>query len=259
MAYFSPLLRTRLFGNRQTDSLPYIRATPIRLVQRGTPWEIAGVRQRLNLVMPRTNRRGFLKETALGLVVGAGLSSSFGLAAASPASAQETPTHPATHPKQVTPMKIILAADPFALNLKNPIVAYLKEKGHEVIDLGATEQKSIPYYESCVTACQALQAGKGDRGILMCGTGMGMAVIANRFQGITAAVVESVFAARMCRSINNANVLCLGSMIWAEWMAKEAVETFLTTNLTDGLPQFADFLKDACKKVEAIVPSKLAR
>jgi ribose 5-phosphate isomerase B len=152
-------------------------------------------------------------------------------------------------------MKIIIAADPFALALKNPIAAHLKEKGHEVIDLGATEEKAIPYYESCVTACQALQAGKGDRAILMCGTGMGMAVIANRFKGVTASVVESVFAARMCRSINNANALCLGSMIWGDWMAKVAVDAFLTTNLADGLEQFADFLKDADQKVAAIQPA----
>lgn len=151
-------------------------------------------------------------------------------------------------------MKIIVAADPFALNLKKPIVSYLKEKGHEVIDLGATEEKTIPYYESCATACRALQEGQGERAILLCGTGMGMSVIANRFKGVTAAVVESVFAARMCRAINNANVLCLGSMIWGEWMAKEAVEAFLATNLADGLPQFADFLKDACRQVEAINP-----
>ena len=125
-----------------------------------------------------------------------------------------------------------------------------------MLDLGATEEKTIPYYESCVTACQALQAGTGDRAILMCGTGMGMAVIANRFKGITAAVVESVFAARMCRAINNANVLCLGSMIWGEWMAREAVEAFLTTNLADALPQFADFLKEADQKVQAIAPAQ---
>ena len=143
-----------------------------------------------------------------------------------------------------------------ALNLKKPIVAHLGEKGHEVLDLGATEEKAIPYYESCVTACRALQAGRGERAILLCGTGMGMAVIANRFCGITAAVVESVFAARMCRAINNANVLCLGSMLWGDWMAKEAVEAFLTTNLTDGLPQFADFLKEACQKVQAIAGSQ---
>ena len=155
-------------------------------------------------------------------------------------------------------MKIIIAADPFALNLKKAIMAYLNEVGHEVMDVGATEETALPYYDGGVTACRALQSGKGERAILMCGTGMGMAIVANRFRGITAAVVESVFAARMCRAINNANVLCLGSMIWGEWMAKEAVAVFLQTNLSDGLPEFADFLKAACQKVEAIAPEGAA-
>lgn len=153
-------------------------------------------------------------------------------------------------------MKVIIAADPFALTLKKAVAEYLKEKGHDVIDLGSTAEKEIPYFECGVTASQALQAGKAERAILMCGTGMGMSIVANRFKGVTAAVVESVFAAKMCRAINNANALCMGSMIWGDWMAKEAVEVFLTTNLADGLPQFADFLKDANKKVEAIAPGQ---
>jgi ribose 5-phosphate isomerase B len=99
-----------------------------------------------------------------------------------------------------------------------------------------------------------LQEGKAERGILLCGTGMGMSVIANRYKGVVASVVESVFAAGMCRTINNANVLCLGSMIWGEMMAAEAVDVFLTRKFTQGLEQFADFLKDAEKKVEAIRP-----
>ena len=151
-------------------------------------------------------------------------------------------------------MKIVLAADPFALGLKKSILAHLKEKGHEVIDLGATETDEIPYFESCQAACRALQAGEAERGILLCGTGMGMAVIANRFKGVRASVVESVFAAKMCRAINDANVLCLGAMIWGEWMANEAVDTFLTTQLADGLEPLADFLKQAAQTVEKIQP-----
>ena len=151
-------------------------------------------------------------------------------------------------------MKIVFAADPFALGLKKSIIAHLKEKGHEVIDLGATETDEIPYFESCPAACRALQAGEAERGILLCGTGMGMSVIANRFKGVRAAVVESVFAAKMCRAINDANVLCLGAMIWGEWMANEAVDTFLATNLADGLAPLSDFLHEAAKTVEKIQP-----
>jgi ribose 5-phosphate isomerase B len=200
------------------------------------------------------NRRGFLKHAAAALTAGTALGVTGGFDPL-PVPAGETPVPSATDSKK-KPMKIIIAADPFALTLKKAILAYLKEKGHETLDLGSTEGKDIPYYECGVDACKALQAGKGERAILLCGIGMGMAVIANRFKGITAAVVESVFAARMCRAINNANVLCLGSMIWGDWMAKEAVEVFLTTQLIDGLPQFADFLKAAHKKVEAIDPAR---
>ena len=80
---------------------------------------------------------------------------------------------------------------------------------------------------------------------------MGMSIVANKCKGIRASVVESVFATKMCRTINNSNVLCLGAMIWGEAMALDAVDTFLNTAFTSALPQFADFLKEAAKKVDA--------
>lgn len=152
-------------------------------------------------------------------------------------------------------MKIVFAADPFALSLRKAIVDHLKSKGHEVIDFGASEENTeIQYYDSCVKACEALQRGEGERGILLCGTGMGMNQIANRFEGVRAAVVESVFAAKMCRSINDSNVLCMGQMLWGDWMALEAVDAFLNTNLGDGLEDLKAFLEAAAKKVAEIKP-----
>ena len=145
---------------------------------------------------------------------------------------------------------VLIAADPFAKTLKDAIVAHLNEKGYTVIDLGTPDD--LPYHEGAVAACRAIQSGKADRAILLCGTGMGMSVIANRFKGIVASVVESVFAARMCRAINNANVLCLGSMIWGDWMANEAVDAFLNTQFTEGLEPLADYLRDAEERVRAI-------
>ncbi|MGL6197271.1 MAG: RpiB/LacA/LacB family sugar-phosphate isomerase [Thermoguttaceae bacterium] len=149
-------------------------------------------------------------------------------------------------------MKIVVAADPFALKLGDAIIEHLKSKGYDVVNVGATAEKSIPYFDSAQIACKMLQDKKADRAILICGTGMGMSIIANKFHGVTAACVESIFAAQMCRAINNANALCLGGMIWGDYMALQAVDAFLTTNITDGLPEFADFLKMAEKKVEAI-------
>ena len=150
--------------------------------------------------------------------------------------------------------KIIVAADPFAVTLKDAVVAHLKEKGYEVTDLGSTKEKPQPYFECAVTACKAMQAGQAERAFLFCGTGMGMSIVANRFMGVTASVVESVFAAKMSRAINNANVLCMGQMIWGEWMAKEAADVFLNTGFTQGMEPFSGFLHEACGKVEAIRP-----
>ena len=156
--------------------------------------------------------------------------------------------------KEISAMNIVVAADPFAVTLKDAVVAHLKEKGYKVTDVGATTDKEIPYYEGVVPACKMLQEKKADRALLFCGTGMGMSVIANRFPGVIASCVESVFATEMCRTINDANALCMGAMIWGEWMAKTAVDVFLETPFAEGLPDLADFLRDAAKKVEKIQP-----
>jgi len=153
-------------------------------------------------------------------------------------------------PTPVPAMKIVIAADPLSLALKDELLAHIKEKGHNVTDVG----NEVPYYEGAQIACKMLQNGEAERAILLCGTGMGMSVIANRFKGVVASVVESVFAAKMCRAVNNANALCLGSMIWGDWMAKEAVDAFLETKFTQGLDGFADYLRETEKKVEAIRP-----
>ena len=151
-------------------------------------------------------------------------------------------------------MNIVVSADPFAVTLKDAVVVHLKEKGYKVTDVGATTTKEIPYYEGVVPACKMLQNKEADRAILFCGTGMGMSVIANRFPGVIASCVESVFAAKMCRTINGANALCMGAMIWGDWMAKEAVDVFLETPFAEGLPDLADFLKESAKTVEKIRP-----
>ena len=150
--------------------------------------------------------------------------------------------------------KILVAADPYAVSLKDAIKTHLEAQGYEVADLSDSQGQARPYFESAVAVCEAIQAREAGRAILFCGTGMGMSIVANRFKGVTASVVESVYAARMCRAINNANVLCLGQMVWGQDMAKAAVDAFLNTAFTEGLEGIADFLHDACAKVEAIRP-----
>ena len=150
---------------------------------------------------------------------------------------------------------VFTAADPFALQLRDAVAKHLEERGFEVRDFGASaERPDKPYFESAVDFARALTAADSpaSRGILFCGTGMGMNMIANRFPGVRAAVVESVWAAKMCRTINDANVLCLGQMLWGEWMANAAVDAFLDTKFTEGLEPLAPFLQVAAKKVAAI-------
>lgn len=148
---------------------------------------------------------------------------------------------------------ILVAADPFAVGLKTAVVQHLEKRGFAVKDLGATDaNKEKPYFESAVDVCKALQRGEAKRAFLFCGTGMGMSLIANRFKGVRAAAVESVFAAKMCRTINDANVLCMGQMIWGDMMAAAAADAFLDTKFTEGLENLAPFLHEAAKKVEAI-------
>jgi ribose 5-phosphate isomerase B len=151
-------------------------------------------------------------------------------------------------------MKIAMAADPSALRLKDALRKYLEAKGHAVTDVGTTEAREVPFFEAAQNACGLIQKGDAERGILLCGSGMGVAIVAGKQAGIIAACVESVYAARMCRAINDANVLCLGAMIWGEAMAKEAVEVFLATGHTEGLAHIREALlasADEVRKIDA--------
>ncbi|MBF0198742.1 MAG: RpiB/LacA/LacB family sugar-phosphate isomerase [Planctomycetes bacterium] len=148
---------------------------------------------------------------------------------------------------------LVIGADPFAVDLKDDIAAYLKEKKLKFVDVGTIKDKNeVAYYDVAVAAAKKIQTGEAERGILFCGSGMGMSVVANKFSGVVASVVESVYAAELCRAINDSNVLCMGAMLNAPWKARQMVNAWLTTKHTKGLEQFSDFLKQAVKEVDAI-------
>ena len=148
---------------------------------------------------------------------------------------------------------IVIGADPFAVDLKDDIVAHLTELGLLVKDVGSIKnEKDVPYYAVAENAAKVIQAGEADRGILFCGTGMGVAIVANKFEGIIASVVESVYSAELCRAINDSNVLTMGAMFIAPWKARKMVDAWLNTAHTQGMDQFAEFLKQAVVEVERI-------
>jgi len=95
-------------------------------------------------------------------------------------------------------MKIVIGSDKSGYSLKEAIKAYLKENNYEFIEIGTTNPDvGVPFFKVAPEAAQLIQEGKADRGILICGTGMGMAQVANKYKGIRAACVESLYAARM--------------------------------------------------------------
>jgi ribose 5-phosphate isomerase B len=152
-------------------------------------------------------------------------------------------------------MKIVIGADKAGYDLKEAVVAHLTTNSHEITDLGPDSgDQMVSFVEVADKLSEIIASGNAERGILICGTGMGMALTANKHKGIYAAVVESVYAARLSRLINNANVLCVGGFIVANKLAADIVDVFLETEFLQDFQQWrVDFLTSQMgllKKVE---------
>lgn len=126
-------------------------------------------------------------------------------------------------------MKITLAADPGAVELKNAVKKHLIELGHEVRDLGGEKDAPVLYPVVGDSVAKEVQSGKADRGIVFCGTGMGVSIVANKHKGVYCGVVESIYAAYNSREINNVNMLALGGNIVGVGHALKIVDTFIDT------------------------------
>ena len=132
-------------------------------------------------------------------------------------------------------MKIAIGSDNAGFGLKEFLKGKLMEAGYEVEDLGTLRRDAeIRYMDAADRVAKAVQSGAAARGILCCGTGMGMSICANKHKGIYCAVVESQWAAYNSRFINNANMLALGERIVAPSMAWDMVQTFLNTAFHEG-------------------------
>lgn len=157
-------------------------------------------------------------------------------------------------------MKIAIGADSSGFALKEAVRKHLAEINIEYDDFGTlSEDKPIEYYDIAPVVAKAIQDKKYEYALLFCGTGMGMAQIANSFQGIRAAVCESVLSAKMCRAINNSNILTMGGFFIAPYLANQMVDVFFSTNLTDGMGSFHDFLVDAQNKIKELEEKTIYR
>ncbi len=131
-------------------------------------------------------------------------------------------------------MKIALACDHGGLNLKNKIYAYLEERDYDVVDFGTTTTDSCDYPDYALPAAEAVSSGECDKGILICSTGIGVSIVANKVPGVRCAHCHDVYCAEFTRRHNNANVLAMGEKVVGEGYALQIVETFLTTEFEGG-------------------------
>ena len=131
-------------------------------------------------------------------------------------------------------MKIAIGCDHGGYELKEKIVAYLKENGYEVQDFGTNSTESCDYPMYGRKVGKAVVNGECDRGIVICTTGIGISIAANRIKGVRAAVCTDPYMAEMTRAHNNANVLALGANIVGEGLAIKILDVFLNTEFSEG-------------------------
>ena len=133
-----------------------------------------------------------------------------------------------------TDKPIIIGCDHAAYELKEKIKTYLSDKGYRVEDAGTKSQASVNYVDYGKKVANAVSQGQYLKGILLCGTGLGMSMVANRFPKIRAALCSDIFAAKMSRLHNDSNILVLGGRVVGDILAFEIVQTWLDTGFEGG-------------------------
>ncbi|MBT8346107.1 MAG: ribose 5-phosphate isomerase B [Desulfofustis sp.] len=134
-------------------------------------------------------------------------------------------------------MKIAIGADHGGFELKQTLTAKLSAMGHEVIDMGTDSATSVDYPDFADQVCGQILDGRAQFGVLVCGTGIGMSMAANKYRGIRAALCDNEYSARMSREHNNANILCLGDRVLGKGLAENIVEVWLSASFDGGRHQ----------------------
>ncbi len=129
-------------------------------------------------------------------------------------------------------MKIAIGCDHGALELKNVVVAHLEKKGHQVQDFGTYTPDSCDYPDYAAQAAYAVADGKCDRGIVLCTTGIGVSIAANKVKGIRCALLSDVMSARLTREHNDTNVMAIGAGVVGQMLALEIVDTWIGTEFS---------------------------
>ena len=129
-------------------------------------------------------------------------------------------------------MKIAIGCDHGALDLKNAVVAHLQKRGFEVVDFGTHTLASCDYPDFVEPAAKAVAAGECDKGIVLCTTGIGVSIAANKVHGIRCALLSDLMSARLTREHNDTNMMALGAGVVGQMLALEIVDTWLDTEFS---------------------------
>lgn len=130
--------------------------------------------------------------------------------------------------------RIVLSSDHAAIELRQAIAKHITEQGFEAVDIGPTTPESTHYPKHGAAAAECVVSGDCALGIVVCGTGQGIMMAANKVKGIRCGVCSDTFSARMIRAHNNANILALGARVVGEGLALEIVDAFLATDFEGG-------------------------
>ena len=136
-------------------------------------------------------------------------------------------------------MKLIFGCDPNAKDIKEDLMEFCRKLGHEVLDFGSDD---TIYANTAITVAEAIAAGEGDRGVLVCGTGLGMSIAANKVKGAYAALLTDVYSAQRAILSNDTNIACIGAFTIGKKLAEELLRTWLEL---DFLPSSASAVKVA--------------
>jgi len=133
-------------------------------------------------------------------------------------------------------MRIAIATDHGGFPIKNAVIDAIRETGHEVVDFGSDSEESVDYPDYVKKVGKAIQSGKADRGILLCGSGVGVCIAANKMLGIYASICHDLYTARQAVEHDNINVLCLGGRIIGSELTMQLVKEFLDASFVGNNP-----------------------
>ncbi len=149
--------------------------------------------------------------------------------------------------------KIAIASDHGGFDLKESVIAHLLNTGWEVDDLGPHSGDSVDYSDYGIKLAEAVAERKVERGIVICGTGIGMSIVVNRYPGIRGTLCSDVFTAKLCREHNDSNILIMGGRVIGRGLAAEIVNTWLSTPFEGGRHQRR---LDKINQIDASIKSK---